>query len=251
MTITDFLPVYVVGGSIGMIAAILIGLNRALVRASWSNDERLRVVRTASFVLIGWFATSVGLAMAGFYRGVLDQPPTVQYGLLIPIIVGSVLIWRSPLVARVIEAVPQPWLVGVQFYRTLGVIFLILHAAGQVPGLFGLPAGSGDVAIGLTAPLVAAYYARNPGTAGSTVAVWNILGILDLVIAITTGFLTSPSPVQQFAFDAPNELIALYPLVLIPVFLVPVSIVIHIASLTKLARSANAVSHSRSVGMVW
>ena len=113
-----------------------------------------------------------------------------------------------------------------------------------------MPAGSGDVAIGLTAPLVAAYYARNPGTAGSTVAVWNILGILDLVIAITTGFLTSPSPVQLFAFDAPNELIALYPLVLIPVFLVPVSIVIHIASLTKLARSAKAVSPSGMVGMV-
>ena len=207
-------------------------------------------MRTASFVLIGWFAVSIGLAVAGFYRGVLDQPPTVQYGLLIPIFIGAALIWRSPLVARIIDAVPQPWLVGVQFYRTLGVIFLVLYTAGQIPGLFALPAGSGDVAIGLTAPLVAAYYSRNPDTAGNTVAVWNILGILDLVIAVATGFLTSPSPLQLFAFDTPNELIALYPLVLIPVFLVPVSIVIHIASLTKLARSAKAVSPSGMIGTV-
>jgi len=250
MTISVFLPFYVLAGSVGMIAAILIGLNRALVRSNWPDRERVSVVRTASFVLIGWFAASVGLAMADFYRGVLDRPPTVQYGLLIPIIIGAVLIWRSALVARLIDAVPLSWLVGVQFYRALGLIFLVLYAAGQIPGLFALPAGSGDVAIGLTAPLVAAYYARNPDTAGNTVAVWNILGILDLLIAIATGFLTSPSPVQLFAFDAPNELIALYPLVLIPVFLVPVSILIHISSLTKLARTAKAVPHSGTVNMV-
>src|ERR1700704_3949936 len=31
---------------------------------------------------------------------------------------------------------PQHWLVGVQLYRALGVIFLILYATGKLPGLF-------------------------------------------------------------------------------------------------------------------
>jgi hypothetical protein len=55
---------------------------------------------------------------------------------------------------------------------------------------------------------------------------------------VTTGFLTSPSAFQLFAFDLPNELISQFPLVLIPVFLVPLSVLLHLASLTKLRRDA-------------
>jgi hypothetical protein len=51
---------------------------------------------------------------------------------------------------------------------------------------------------------------------------WNVLGILDLVVAITTGFITSPSTL--FSYEPPNELIAIFPLVLIPVYLMPLSL---------------------------
>jgi hypothetical protein len=62
------------------------------------------------------------------------------------------------------------------------------------------------------------------------------LGLLDLAVAITTGFLMSPSPLQMYSFDAPNELITAYPLVLVPVFGVPLAILLHAASLIKLGR---------------
>jgi hypothetical protein len=55
---------------------------------------------------------------------------------------------------------------------------------------------------------------------------------------VTTGFLTSPSAFQLFAFDLPNELISQFPLVLIPVFLVPLSVLLHLASLAKLRGDA-------------
>jgi hypothetical protein len=57
---------------------------------------------------------------------------------------------------------------------------------------------------------------------------------VDLVVAVTTGFLSSPSPIQKFAFDNPNTLITAFPLVMIPVFLVPLAILLHLASLTEL-----------------
>jgi hypothetical protein len=66
---------------------------------------------------------------------------------------------------------------------------------------------------------------------------WNVLGILDLVVAVGTGFLTSPSPFQQLSLDAPNELISAFPLVMVPVFAVPVSILLHLMSLMKLRRT--------------
>jgi hypothetical protein len=42
----------------------------------------------------------------------------------------------------------------------------------------------------------------------------------------------------MLAFDRPNELIAQYPFVLVPIFFVPLSIILHGLSLWKLRRAA-------------
>jgi hypothetical protein len=170
----------------------------------------------------------------GAYRAVLDRIPTIQYGILIPILIGGLLIWRSPRLARIIDAVPQHWLIGVQLYRALGVIFLILYGTGKLPGAFAWPAGLGDTLVGILAPVVAVAYARAPHKNADLVSAWNLFGLADLVVAVAAGFLTSPSPFQLFSFDLPNELVCR----LVHVFLVPVSVLLHLASLTKLRRDA-------------
>ena len=114
----------------------------------------------------------------------------------------------------------------------------MLYAGGMLPGLFALPAGLGDVLVAILAPIVALAYARNPSQSTGSVLAWNLLGIADLIVAVATGFATSPSPFQIAAFEAPNELIGTFPLVLIPVYLVPLWIVLHMASLAKLWREA-------------
>jgi hypothetical protein len=141
--------------------------------------------------------------------------------------------------------VPQHWLIGVQLYRTLGVIFLILYAGGKLPGLFAWPAGLGDVLVGVLAPVVAIAYWRGPRKNADLVLAWNLFGLADLVVAVMTGMLTSPSPFQLFAFDLPNELASQFPLVLVPVFLVPLSILLHLASLTKRHQDALRDNHRR------
>jgi hypothetical protein len=157
------------------------------------------------------------------------------------------LILRSSTLARVLDAVPQHWLIGVQSYRALGIIFLILYGAGKLPGLFAWPAGLGDVLVGVLAPVVALAYARGPRENGDLVLAWNIFGIIDLIVAVTIGFTTSPSPLQLFAFDLPNELISAFPLVLIPTYLVPVSVLLHLASLVKLHRNVRRMEAQRSM----
>ena len=91
--------------------------------------------------------------------------------------------------------------------------------------------------VGALAPVVAIAYARGPEKNGDLALVWNILGLTDLSVAVATGMVTAPSPIQQFAFDLPNELIGAFPLVLIPIYLVPLSVLLHLASLTKLRRT--------------
>ncbi len=245
MAIPVYLPYYVLAGSVAIVAAILLGIRRALIMAGWSSDDRRRAAGIAAVVLIGWFGAAIALGWLGVYRGVSDRIPTIQYGILVPILIGGLLILRSSTVARVLDAVPQHWLIGVQVYRALGIIFLILYGAGRLPGLFAWPAGLGDVLVGVLAPVVAIAYARGPRENRDLVSAWNIFGIVDLIVAVGTGIATSPSPFQLFAFDLPNELISAFPLVLIPTYLVPVSVLLHLASLAKLQRTVQRADVQR------
>jgi hypothetical protein len=237
MTIPTYLPYFVATGTAATLVAILYGLNRALAEAHWTAPERGRTVLTAATVLLGWLALSVSLAAFGIYHVAANKIPTLQYGIVLPILIGALLIWRSDAIRRVLDAVPQPWLVGVQLYRALGVVFLILYAGGKLPALFAWPAGIGDIAVGLLAPVVGFAYARAPRDAAGLVGAWNVFGILDLVIAVTTGFMTAPSFLQPIEVQPNSDLMTVLPMVLIPVYLVPLSIVLHLASLAKLHRA--------------
>ncbi len=177
--------------------------------------------------LLIWLVVAVILALSGVYiRGTAGMP-TIQFGILLPIILGVAAYLAFPGIKRWVRSLPQSGLVGVQVYRVIGAIFIMLWAAGQLPAVFALPAGLGDITVGLAA-IFAARRGRN------AILWWNVLGIADLVVALTTGFLTSPSRFQLFAFDAPNVLVGQFPLILIPTFLVPLSILLHLASLVVL-----------------
>jgi len=231
-----FLQLYVLGGSLVTVTALLGTVRSAL--AGWSVEARRRLVGRAGLVLFGWFVLATALAAAGAYAASQAGLPTIQYGLVVPVLAGLLAAWLSPTLRGLVAAVPQSRLIGLQLFRVLGVVFLVLYAVAKLPGAFALPAGIGDVAIGLAAPFVARAAARNPAGSTALVRWWNGLGLVDLAIAVGTGFLTSPSPLQQLAFDRPNLLITAFPLVLIPTFLVPIAVLLHIASLGRLARDA-------------
>lgn len=233
-SVPSYLTFFVLTGSITAIAMLLFGLYRALRRAAWPQNELAKAFWSLAAIIVGWFIVALTTSLAGWYGGVARKVPTIQYGLLIPILAGVLLFWGWPRLRRALAVVPNEWIIGIQLYRALGVIFLILYSVGRLPGLFALPAGFGDVLVGLFAPVVATAYARSSQGAARRVRLWNLLGIADLVIAVTMGFLTSPSPLQLASFDRPNVLMGIFPLSLIPVYMVPLSILLHFASLHHL-----------------
>jgi hypothetical protein len=99
--------------------------------------------------------------------------------------------------------------------------------------VFALPAGLGDMAIGLTAPWMILALVRQPGFAARGAFIrWNVLGIVDLLIAVTIGTLST-----LFATGAPGEIstapMAMLPLLLIPAFLVPLFLMLHTVALMQ------------------
>jgi hypothetical protein len=58
--------------------------------------------------------------------------------------------------------------------------------------------------------------------------------MVDLVVAIGLGIATNPGPAHVFDTVPSSVMLTRFPLVLVPTFLVPISIVLHVASLKKL-----------------
>jgi len=214
-------------------------LKAGLRRAGLDRLERLLTWFGVAVPLLAWLFVALELAQAGvFAPGAAGRVPALPLAALLPVLLALPLLVRSKNVAAALDAVPPSWLIGLQVYRVLGAVFLVRWAAGQIPGEFALPAGTGDVLVGLLALPVAFYvHSCARGSRASGYA-WNLLGILDLALALTMGALTSPSPIQMLAFDHPNTGVGTYPLVMIPAFAVPLSLILHGMSLWHLRRSA-------------
>jgi hypothetical protein len=74
-------------------------------------------VLTLGSILFGWLAVALLLAWSGISRSAVRQPfPYIALAIGIPIVVGTLLIRGSRRVREIVDAVPQSWLVGFQFY---------------------------------------------------------------------------------------------------------------------------------------
>lgn len=104
-------------------------------------------------------------------------------------------LWRSGAFREFVLTAGLRLLVAIQAWRFAGLGFLALYTHKVLPGGFALPAGLGDMAIGLAAPRLVVSLVRRPRFAASTAFIlWNVLGILDLVVAVGSGVLSALSP---------------------------------------------------------
>src|SRR5216683_2629381 len=218
----------------------LIWLGAARMPAS--AKSRYATAGVLSAVLIGWLSVAQYLGAANTYFATTDTAgagvPTVLFGLLIPLAVAAIGLWQSESIARLVSAIPLPWLVAAQVYRVAGGIFLVLWADGRLPWQFALPAGIGDVTTGIVAVVVAALLAQNAFGARRATYAWCLFGIADLVVAVTMGAMTSPGRAHLLAFETPNLLVTSYPLVMVPTFAVPLALMLHGLVLWRLRRGA-------------
>lgn len=212
-------------------------------RANINRIQNRRFTVISGIYLFGWWISMCVLGNLGAFIAnphSIAPSVTIALGILIPIFMGIFLLQKSEVFAAVIKAIPTKTLIGIQFYRVLGVIFLVLLSLNYLPAEFAQPAGWGDILVGITAPFIGWLHLKKYSRSKEFTTTWNFFGALDLIIAVATGFLTSQSPFQLLAFDNPNQLITAFPLVLIPVFAVPLSIVLHFVVWKKLRLESNA-----------
>jgi hypothetical protein len=182
-------------------------------------------------VLVLWFL----LAVVGSWLGVFDSTPRppILLGLaaVVPVALFGVGYLASARFREFLLSLDLRMLTFVQTWRVGGIVFLLLYQQGLLPGVFALPAGWGDFAIGITAPIMA--WSWRPPFPYRTFVVWNALGLLDLVMAVTLGLLASATPLGVLAGEVTTRLMGQFPLSLIPTFFVPLLVICHLISLDR------------------
>jgi hypothetical protein len=184
----------------------------------------VRLLTPAVLVVAAWFVVVLAASAAGVFNQPPGTPP-VAMGLAVavpPLVVVGLLIgsarfrwWARDLDLR--------FLTLLQTWRVAGVAFLALFVAGDLPARFAVPAGVGDVIVGLTAPLVAMYVVGGGRSARWVYVGWTLFGIADLVAAVSLGMTTGPG-------IAP---VAVLPVSMIPAFGVPFALALHAISLVS------------------
>jgi hypothetical protein len=235
------LPLYiwvlVLIAAIGFPVAIAVVLYRGAVATAHGRGAALGIAVTAGAVLSGWLVLSAILAGGGVYRqepgDTVPWLPIAATGFLVALLLAT----RIPLVSRILAAPgTDARLVLPHTLRVVGIGFVIVMALGHLPAAFALPAGLGDVAIGLTAPFVARRLAQ--GTGRREAVRFHLLGIVDLVVAGSLGFLLL-GVIEVTPSTAP---LLLLPLALILTVAVPQAVALHIAALSRLRATARAES---------
>jgi hypothetical protein len=203
-----------------ILALILFGLLRGLAATNMPATLRDRRWLTVATVLLAWQAIVWSVALAISFQPDSPTGLLLPVAIFVPLLIGLPLLLRSAWLGEVLDATPPEWLVGLQVYRVFGSIWILAWIAGVLPGAFALPAGIGDTTVGILALPVAGLLGRSRAAG----VAWNIFGVLDLANAITLGVLTGA--------------VSSYPLVLIPGFVVPLSLLLHSLSLRQLRRLA-------------
>jgi hypothetical protein len=187
-----------------------------------------------AITLTAWFLLVVSFGAAGAFTGPPGQPPLpIGIGVAAPLLLFFAWMRLSQSFREFVLSLDLRLIAAMQAWRFGGLGFLFLYAHHVLPAVFALPAGLGDMAIGVAAPWIILALAHQPGFASSKAFVrWNLLGILDLVVAVSLGALGA-----LFATGAPGEIsttpMATLPLLLIPAFLVPLFFMLHIAALLQ------------------
>jgi hypothetical protein len=221
----------------------------ALFLVLWSECRTARqslVAVTTGIVLLVWAIVAGTVAARGYLRPASAEsaPPA---GLVLAI--AFTVMALSLIFSRTLRSLltNQRNLIWMNVWRLEGIVFLVLMVNGQMPALWALPSGIGDIIVGITAPWVASKVDTPAGKRPAIV--FNLFGMLDLIVAVGLGIMTNPGRLQVFHTTTSSTLVTDFPLALVPTFLVPLAFALHIISLWQLlgAQWSNQTNLDHSV----
>lgn len=185
-----------------------------------------------------WFAIVLGLSLNGYFEtpeGVL--PVKMPIFFMIPPILFVLALVMSGSVAAWADRIDITTLTSLQSWRVMGFTFLILWALGELPLVFALLSGFGDVATGIYAAFATVKVSERK--VGWQVSARRVIymGSVDFTVAVGTGLLSAAGYLKISEAEVSAHLMTAYPMVMFPIFIVPAFIILHIMAWRAISKA--------------
>lgn len=221
-----------------MLIIILSGYNNVLKLLSIDNVIRKgRVIRVA-VILFLWTVYMYILSYTGVLKN-FDLPPRFPLLLIIPLFIFTGIFLYRHRKSEVLHAIPKSWPVYYQSFRVLvESLFLMSVAEGILPYQVTFEGYNMDMIFAASAPVVAFLAFNRKVISEKIVLGWNYLGLAVICsiifLFITTIFIPS---VWGSAVSLGDVRLGEFSNMLVPGFLMPTAVFMHILSIIQLQKS--------------
>jgi hypothetical protein len=177
-----------------------------------------------------WMIATGLVSYTGYFENTAAKPPRLIF-VMLPAIVLSVVAFNK--VRR--NKLNLTFLVAVHALRLPVELALFqLFLQKQIPILMTFKGWNFDIVIGITAIGILAVLLRAKTTLNrSFLVLWNLAGLAFLITIVTIAILSSPLPIQQFAFNQPNIAVFQFPYIYLPACIVPMVFLSHLLVLSN------------------
>jgi hypothetical protein len=209
---------------IGMVitAALMVLVVNALI--TFMDVSRAAKVTLAAVIGV-WIGLAAAVAGAGWLP-IARPVPVVGLFVAVPLLAAA-LATAWPAARQAMLSIPMPVMVALNIVRVFAVLFLMLAAEGRLTGPFPHSAAWGDIITGVVAVPVLWLLKDGVARHRTAIAVWNLFGAADLVLAIGFGITSAEgSPLQLFPGPG-SEAMQHAPWSFVPTVLVPIWLILH------------------------
>ncbi|MBL0146369.1 MAG: hypothetical protein IPP48_12050 [Chitinophagaceae bacterium] len=181
-------------------------------------------------ISILWLIIIGRVAYVGYFENTSITPPRF---LFVPIAAISLAIYFYKIINK--NKISTTFLVAIHILRLpIELVLYKLFLQKQVPVLMTFKGWNFDILIGVSAIFILVYLLLTKKKLHKYFLwLWNSVGLIFLAIIVILATLSSPTPIQQFAFEQPNVAVLQFPFIYLPALVVPLVFLSHILAIKQ------------------
>ncbi|MEM9917098.1 MAG: hypothetical protein AAF990_03340 [Bacteroidota bacterium] len=221
-----------------IVTALILGISYALryafVKRGLNNQQSKELTAYVILGLLIWLGILALLAHGGFFQNFDKQPPRLLLAIIPPLVLILVLAFSKSFTA-LLKVIPSSWLIYIQSFRIAMELMLWLgFTAGFVPFQMTFEGFNYDIIVGLSAIGAGFLFFGKGRHLRFEAFLWNLFGMALLINIVFISIISTPSPFRVFLNEPANTMIAYFPFIWIPGFIVPFALAMHLFSIRQL-----------------
>lgn len=219
---------------LAMIVAVLYALRYVFILLELKSVHQKKILRLTGLGFFLWLGAVGVMAYYGFFRNFEVIPPRILLA-TIPPIAFAIYLAYSKSFKPILGMIPPAWLIYIQSFRIIVELILWMGLkAGFVPFQMTFEGFNYDIVVGVTALLAGFTFFGKGRRRRFQAFIWNLFGLALLFNIVWISVMSMPTPFQLFTNEPANKMIAFFPFIWIPTFIIPFAFTMHLLSIRQL-----------------